>query len=89
MSVKHKLNTRSSTEDELVGIHDIFPHIIWIQQLMQAQGYIVPTSMLYQDNKSTMTLDVKGKSSSSKRTRHMNIRYYYIKSKVDDGSITI
>ena len=39
MSSKQKLNTRSSTEAELVGINDVLSMILWTQLFLEAQGY--------------------------------------------------
>ena len=36
-----------------------------------------------QDNTSAILLETNGMDSSSKRTRHLNIRYYFIKDCVD------
>ena len=33
-SVKQKLVSRSSTEAELIALHDMIPQILWIQQLL-------------------------------------------------------
>ena len=38
----------------------------------------VNDNVLYRDNTSSMKLEQNGKSSSSKRTRHFNIKYFYI-----------
>lgn len=35
-------------------------------------------NIIYKDNKSSITLEVNGKESSSKRTRHFDIKYFYI-----------
>jgi hypothetical protein len=37
-STKHKLNTRSSTEAELVGADDFMPAICWTRYFMEAQA---------------------------------------------------
>ena len=34
--------------------------------------------IIYRDNQSSMKMELNGKSSSGKRTRHFNIKYYYI-----------
>ena len=34
--------------------------------------------MVHQDNLSSILLETNGRGSSSKRTRHMNIRYYFV-----------
>ena len=35
-------------------------------------------SVIHQDNQSAMLLETNGRGSSSKRTRHMNIRYFFV-----------
>ena len=44
---------------------------------------------MMQDNKSTILLEENGKASSGKRTRHINIRYYFITDCVEKGLLTI
>jgi hypothetical protein len=38
---KHKLNVRSSTEGELVSIHDALSTILWARYFIESQGYTV------------------------------------------------
>jgi hypothetical protein len=61
-STKQKLNTRSSTESELVGIHDVLPQILWTQHFLKAQGYDDVVYTVYQDNQSTMLLANNGRA---------------------------
>jgi hypothetical protein len=75
-STKHNLNTRSSTESELVGVDDMVPIIVWSCYFLMAQGYGVTQNLLLQDNKSSMLLEKK--TSSSKHTQHINIQYFFI-----------
>ena len=82
MSTKQKLVSRSSTEIEVIGVHDVMPQTIWTNYFLQAQGVKVEDTIVYQDNMSSMLLEKNGRSSSSKRTRHMNIRYFFIKDQV-------
>ena len=82
ISSKQKLNTRSSTEAELVAADDIAPQAIWTMNFLYEQGYQSETTV-YQDNTSAMLLEKNGMESSSKRTRHINIRYYFIKDCID------
>ena len=67
-SNKQKLNTKSSTEAELVAINDTMGQILWTRHFLAAQGIPVPTKTIYQDNKSTILLSENGRLSSSKRT---------------------
>ena len=39
MSMKQKLNTKSTTESELVGVDDVMPAIIWTNYFLEAQDY--------------------------------------------------
>jgi hypothetical protein len=72
-STKQKLNTRSSTETNIVGADDIMPVICWTRYFMKAQGYGVKDNVFFQDNKRSIILDKNEKASSSKRTKHINI----------------
>ena len=54
LSKKQKLNTRSSTEAELVGADDVATQILWTKHFMEAQGYTIEDNILHQDNKSTI-----------------------------------
>ena len=88
-SCKQKLNTKSSTEAELVGIDDAMGQVLWTRHFLAAQGEYVPTTTIYQDNKSTILLAENGKTSSSKRTRHLNVRYYFITDQVKKGHVKV
>ena len=46
--VRQKLNTKSSTEAELVGVDDVMPQVIWMRYFLEAQGsYGVRESKIY------------------------------------------
>ena len=77
-STCQKLNTRSSTEAELVTVDDCMSQVLWTRYFFDAQGYNINDCMVYQDNKSAILLEKNGRASSSKRTRHINIRYYFV-----------
>ena len=55
-SCKQKLNTKSSTEEELVAIDDAISQILWTHQFLAVQGQYIPTTTVYHDNKSTILL---------------------------------
>jgi hypothetical protein len=81
-STKQKLNTRSSTDTKIVVADDFMPAICWTRYFMNAQGYCVKDNILFQDNKSSILLEKNGKASSSKRTTHINIWYFFITDRV-------
>ena len=88
-STMQKLNTSSSTEAELVGTYDCMLEILWTNFVLEAQGYKSGQTMIYQDNLSAMLLEKNGKKSSSKRTKHIHIRYYFIHYRWSKGEFKI
>ena len=78
-SLKQKLNARSSTEAELIGTDDIISDVLWTSYFIKAQGYQDAKPIIGRDNQATMLLETNGVHSSSKRTKHINVRYYFIK----------
>jgi hypothetical protein len=88
-STKQKLNSKSSTEAELIGISDYLSRLIWTRNFLIEQGYSdIGPVILQQDNQSTIALAQKGFSTSDK-TRHINLRYFFIKDRVDSGEVFI
>jgi len=88
-STKQKLNTRSSTEAELVAVDDMMPQVLWTKQFLEEQGFQVHPVKILQDNRSAMLLEENGKASSSKRTRHIQIRYYFVTDQVAKKNVMI
>ena len=76
--IKHNLNTKSSAEAKLIGVYDILTQVIRTQYFLKEQGCMIHNNVIYQDNQSAIKLDNNGRRSISKRTRHINIRYYFI-----------
>lgn len=88
-SGKQKLNTRSSTECEVVGVDDLMPAILWTRMFLEAQGYGVKENIIYQDNQAAMLLEKNGKASSGKRTKHIAIRYFFVTDRVAKGDVSL
>jgi hypothetical protein len=82
------LKTRSSTEAELVGVDDAMTMILWTKLFMEEQGYRIDKNILYQDNKRKILLENNGKK-SSKRTKAINIRYFFVTDQVEKGNLII
>lgn len=88
-SMKHKSNVKSSTEAETVGASDYLPHTLWVMMFLEAQGYTIRESYLEQDNESAIKMEKNGRLSAGPKSRHINIRYFWIKDRVKDAGITI
>ena len=86
---KQELDTCSSTETEIVGVDDFMPAIFWTCYFMEAQGCNEMDNALAQDNKASMSLKKNGKDLSSKQTKHVNIRYFFITDRIAKGEVRV
>jgi hypothetical protein len=89
ISRKQKINTRSSTESELVAVDDAMTMILWTKLFMEAQGYNIDRNILYQDNKSSILLETNGRKSAGKRSRALNVRYFFVTDQMEKGNLQI
>lgn len=87
-SGKQKIVSKSSTEAELVGLSDSMSQVIWTRDFLIAQGHPLGPATIYQDNLSTMALARNGQS-NSERTRHINIRYFFITDRINAGEVRL
>ena len=86
---KQKLNVKSSTEAELVGNSDYVPYNLWLLHFLSEQGYEIKDNVLYQDNQSTIRMLKNGRNSCTGNSRHIHIRYFFVKDRVDKKEIKI
>ena len=100
MSNKQKVNSTSSTVAKIIGVDDAMDFVMWVKLFIKQQVENLPLdsivkklgakpSVLQQDNTSSIQLKVNGKRSSTKQTRHINIRYFYVTDKVKSGDVVI
>jgi hypothetical protein len=91
-SSKQKLTTKSSTEAELVAVSDKVGHALWLNNLVYEQEKYKKKEQepitLFEDNQSCIALIRSGKPSSSK-SRHISIRYFFIKDRVERNEINL
>jgi hypothetical protein len=88
-SSKQKLNTKSSTEAELVGASDYLPSTIWAKMFLEEQGYEIRENSFFQDNQSAMKLEKNGRASCGQKSRHIDIRYFFMKDRIKSENIEI
>jgi Reverse transcriptase (RNA-dependent DNA polymerase). len=72
-SRKQKIATKDSTESEIVAFSDLMIKIEGVVDFFKGFGLEVETPIVYQDNKSAITLVTK-KESGIARTRHLQAR---------------
>jgi hypothetical protein len=86
---KQRMNTRSSTEAELVSVDDNIGPMLWTKRFLKHQGFDIRDSILYQDNRSAILLEKNGRQSAGKRSRHLDIRYFFVTDLVEKKEISI
>ena len=88
-STTQKLNTTSSTEAEIVASAEILSQALWTQSFLRNQGYRVKNGLLYQDNQAAMLIQNNGVLSRRRRSRHIDIRFFFIKDRIDKGEMEV
>lgn len=87
-SSKQHIVTKSSTEAEVVAASDMATDILNAQSFLMNQGYKMRVPILLQDNQSAIRLLENGRM-SSQRTRHLNVRYFWLKEKIDENAVKV
>ena len=63
--------------------------MIWINLFVKAQGYKIQKNDPKQDRTSSIQLEKNGRESSGQLTRHINIRYFFIKDRACKYEINV
>lgn len=87
--LKQKVNGKSSTEAEVVAVADFIGQVLWTQNFLRAQNYLAVKIVIFQDNQFAILLEKNGRKSIRKRTRHINIRYFFIIDRINQGDVTV
>ena len=88
-SRKQKINTKSSTETELIAVDKKLGDILWMHYFLESQGYDIQENIIFQDNMSTLSLEKNGRISGSHRTKHIKAKYYLVKDKHDNNKVDL
>jgi len=91
-SSKQKVIAKSTTEAELIALSDSAGQILWTREFICGQlgsdSDRHPPAIIYEDNLSTIALLKTGKS-QTQRTKHIKIRYYFLKDRQDKGEVLV
>ena len=87
-SAKQQIVTKSSTEAELVALSDSTNQALYLRNFIIGQGHTPGPVTVYQDNMSCMSLIERGRS-AGERTRHISIKYFWLKERVDMGEARV
>ncbi|CAM9857435.1 unnamed protein product, partial [Chrysoparadoxa australica] len=87
MSKKQTLVTLSSTEAELVALTEVAKTVMWLRQVGRPLGLSTDAVWLGEDNQAALFLS--GNPASTKRSRHVDIRYHWVREAVQNGHIQL
>ena len=88
MSSKKQISTRNSTFSELLGVSDCMPKVSYFRLFLYAQNAAIKKNVVL-DNKSAMLMEGNRRSSCSKWSWHLIIRYFYFTDAMNNGEIEI
>jgi hypothetical protein len=87
-SRKQRIVTRSSWEAEVVAVSDNASQLVWLLDLLEEMGRLPDRTVLWQDNKGAVESFARGET-TSKASRHVNVRHFWVKEHVDRGRFEI
>ncbi|CAJ2645710.1 unnamed protein product [Trifolium pratense] len=82
-----KIVALSTTEAEYVAVTEASKELIWLQGLLTELGFIQEKSVLYSDSQSAIHLAKN--SAFHSRTKHIGLRYHFIRSLLEDEVLTL
>ena len=88
-STKQKLNAKSSAESELVGLSEYSPFNTHLLHFMEVQGFKLTSNKMCQDNQSAIKMEKNGRYSCAGNSRHIHIRYFFVKDRADKNEMQI
>ena len=68
---------------------EFLPYNIWLVEFLKHQGYEIRENVVFQDNQSAIKIEKNGRKSCGSNSRHILIRYFFIKDRVDKGEVEI
>jgi hypothetical protein len=91
LSRKQRIVAQSTCEAELIALAEIITQLQWIHnfliELRVFNSQQPPTAIVYCDNKST--IDIAKQDMANTKTKHIAVKYYYIKQAFDDGLVQL
>lgn len=85
---KQKLVTLSSTEAEFIALCETIKQATWIKHILSdINKYQQHSIQIYEDNQSTIKMIQNDKI--SQRTKHIDIKYFYVREQVTEERINI
>ncbi len=88
-SVKQKTTADSSTEAELVALHEAIKYISWAADILAELGHDLRPAEIYQDNKSVIIMSSEEALNFAGRSKFINRKYFGVYEKINDGTVKL
>ena len=87
--MNHSINSRRSTELEIIGVDDHIPGVIWMLRFLRGQGFKVNENILYQDNQSAILMEENRKYLCGNKNHHIDMSYFFITNSIKQKEFSI
>jgi hypothetical protein len=77
----------STCESEYIALSLATRECVWLRQLLSDLGFVQPPTVLYEDNQGAIAL--ASNAMVNQRSKHIDIRYHYVRQMVQRGTVTI
>ena len=88
-STKHRSTADSSTEAELMALHEAVKYITWIADIYEELGYNVKPVLTYQDNMSSIALSSKESINFRGNSKFINRKYFGVYEHIENGDVIL
>ena len=88
-SMKQRTNGKISTDNETIAMDDFMWAVLSTLYFIEAQCYNMPQNIMFKDNQSNMRLMLNGKRSSTKWTKNMDVKYFFMTNVIKCGDISM
>jgi hypothetical protein len=87
-SSRQHIVVKSATEAEIVAMSDGLEKILWAREFVMSQGYLIDPVVVHEDNSGVLAIAKNGRKPQH-RTRHLNVRYFFIIDRVKLGHVRL
>ena len=87
--IRHRINLRSSTDSETIWVDDHMPGVLWTLSFLGSKGFKANKNIVYQDNHSAILVERNGKYSCGKKTRHIDMHYFFITHRIKQREVSM
>merc|ERR1712155_136206 len=63
--------------------------VLWTKLFLKCQGIEVSNNVIEQDNESAIKLEKNGRWSAGKRSKALNVRYFFISDQIEQGNVMV